>query len=363
MESSLSPSALRKLAEIEEQFRDLEARLSDPAILSDGARYRRAARERGRLSRTVSLIREYRVVLDGAGTAEGLAEDPSDPEIQGLAREEIQALRAREEILARELEERLISAEDEDAERNVILEIRAGTGGEEAALFAADLFRMYARYAEAHGLKVEVLDARRTDLGGLREVIASVQGEGAHAVLRYESGGHRVQRIPQTEAAGRIHTSAVTVAVLPEPEEVEVEIRDEDLRVETFAASGPGGQHVNKTHSAVRITHLPTHLVVSCQDEKSQHMNRARAMRVLRSRLYDRRRREQDEARASTRRSLIGSGDRSERIRTYNFPQNRVTDHRVGFTIHDLEGVLQGGLDPIVDALRAREREERLRTL
>jgi len=362
MESSLSPSALRKLAEIEAQFRDLEASLSDPRTLSDAPRYRRAAREHGRLSRLVSLIREYRLVTDRAAEAESLAGDPTDAEMQDLAREELDTFRAREGVLARELEEKLL-AEDEDAERNVILEIRAGTGGEEAALFAADVFRMYVRYAEARGLKVEVLDARRTDLGGLREVIASVQGEGAHAALRYESGGHRVQRIPQTESAGRIHTSAVTVAILPEPEEVEVDIRDEDLRIETFAASGPGGQHVNKTHSAVRITHLPTGLVVSCQDEKSQHMNRARAMRVLRSRLYDRLRREQEEARASARRSMIGSGDRSERIRTYNFPQNRVTDHRIGFTIHDLEGVLLGRLDPIVDALRAREREERLRAL
>jgi len=311
-----------------------------------------------------ALAREYAALEEMAAAAEELvrlaraldeAEEllqGEDAELAALAREEARALRGRLEDATRRFR-RLLVGMDADEQRNVILEIRAGAGGEEAALFAADLFRMYARYAERKGWKVELLSAHATGLGGYKEVVARIVGKGAFARLRFESGVHRVQRVPETESGGRIHTSTATVAVLPEAEEVEVEIRPEDLRVETFRAQGAGGQHVNKTESAVRITHLPTGIVVQCQNERSQHQNRAAAMRMLRARLYQRMREQQQRAIAEERRGQIGSGERSERIRTYNFPQGRVTDHRIRLTLHRLNEVLDGDLDELVDALVA----------
>lgn len=337
-----------RLRELERRHRELEAMLSRPA--RDPAELARQQREYAELSRLVSPYREYLRLAEQLREAEGLLEDP---ELAELAREEAEQLRER----MRELEERLRGLLGEgrpEEDRGVILEIRAGTGGEEAALFAADLFGMYARYAERRGWRLEMMSASPTELGGFREVIALIQGKGAYGRLRYESGVHRVQRIPVTESQGRIHTSTATVAVLPEVSEPEVEIRPEDLRIDVFRASGPGGQHVNTTDSAVRITHLPTGLVVTCQDERSQHRNRAKAMKILRARLYDLKARQQQEELASRRRAQVGSGERSERIRTYNFPQNRVTDHRIGLTIHRLSHVLEGDLDELLDALAAR---------
>jgi len=292
---------------------------------------------------------------------EALWEQEKDPELRNLAKEELEQIRFQLGEKEKELKELLVPRDPRD-DKNVIMEIRAGTGGEEAALFAADLFRMYTRYAEGKGWKVEVMDANETELGGFKEIIFSVSGPGAYGDLRYESGVHRVQRVPVTEAGGRIHTSAVTVAVLPEAEETEVEIRPEDLRIDVFRASGAGGQHVNKTESAVRITHLPTGMVVTCQDEKSQHKNKARALRVLRARLYEMEEQKRLQEESAIRRSMVGSGDRSERIRTYNFPQNRITDHRINLTLYKLDSVLEGELGEIIEALKLTEREEAYKT-
>ncbi len=351
---------LAKLTEVEKRYEQIECLLVDPAVLADRKEYARLAKERAELEEIVRCFREWKRVGEELEGNKELLED-ADAEVRELAKSELPVLRARRAALESRLKE-LLAPRDPNDEKNVILEIRAGTGGEEAALFAADLFRMYARYAERRGWRVEVLSANATGLGGFKEVIALVEGNRAYSRLKFEGGVHRVQRVPVTEAAGRIHTSAVTVAVLPEADEVEVEIDEaKDLRIDVFRSSGPGGQSVNTTDSAVRITHLPTGLVVACQDEKSQHKNKAKALRILRARLLERAREKQRAAEAATRRSMVGTGDRSERIRTYNFPQGRVTDHRIQLTLYSLDRVLDGDLDPLVDALITNERAEALK--
>jgi peptide chain release factor 1 len=338
-----------QLTGVEERFVKLEGLLSNPDVIRDQEAYRKYAKEHAELSRIVSVYREYQQVSKDIRESKDLLKD-GDEEIKELAKEDLQHLQERSEKLERELKWLLIPKDPND-DKNIVLEIRAGTGGEEAGLFAADLFQMYSRYADGLGWKIEVLSKHVTGVGGLKEIIALVQGKGAYSRLKYESGTHRVQRVPVTESQGRIHTSAVTVAVLPEAEEVDVKIDPEDIRVDVFRSTGPGGQSVNTTDSAIRITHLPTGFVVTCQDEKSQHKNRAKAMKVLRARLYDKMVSDQNEKISADRKSQVGSGDRSERIRTYNFPQNRVTDHRIGLTLHKLEDVLQGSIGEVIDAL------------
>ena len=342
---------LDKLAELETRYRELEALLVDPAVIGNRRDFARLSRERASLEDVVACFRDWRVLADEERDLGGLVEDP-DPDLRDMARAELPALRKRREATEQALRLLLIPKNPND-ERNVILEIRAGTGGEEASLFAADLFRMYTRFAERRGWRIEILSSNATGLGGFKEIVSSVEGRGAYSLLKFEAGVHRVQRVPSTEASGRIHTSAVTVAVLPEADEVEVELEDKELRIDVFRSSGPGGQSVNTTDSAVRVTHLPTGLVVSCPDEKSQHKNKAKALKILRSRLLERAQEEQRSAIAQSRRSMVGSGDRSERIRTYNFPQNRVTDHRINLTVHALDRVLDGDIDPVVGPLVA----------
>ena len=344
---------LDKLAEVETRYRELEAMLVDPAVIANGREFVRLSRERSALEEIVACYREWKAIAGEERDTAGLAEDP-DADVREMARAELPGLRARREQTEARLRILLIPKDPND-ERDVLVEIRAGTGGEEASLFAADLFRMYSRFAERRGWKVEILSASPTGLGGYKEIVAAVEGRGAYSLLKFEGGVHRVQRVPATEASGRIHTSAVTVAVLPEADEVDVAIDDKELRIDVFRSSGPGGQSVNTTDSAVRVTHLPTGLVVSCQDEKSQHKNKAKALKILRSRLLERAQEEQRSAIAESRRSMVGSGDRSERIRTYNFPQNRVTDHRINLTVHALDRVLDGDLDPIVGPLVASQ--------
>ena len=350
---------LPRLQELERAYEELTARLADPEVLRDQQRYREMSRTHAEMGEIVRRFREYRRVEGELAEARSLLREEQDEEMQGFLREEEEAAARRLRALEEEMRSLLLPRDPRDR-KNVIVEIRAGTGGEEAGLFAADLFRMYNRYAERRGWKVEVLSTSPSELGGFKEVIFAVKGEGAFSRLKFESGVHRVQRIPVTESGGRIHTSAATVAVLPEAEEVELEINPADLRVDVFRSTGPGGQSVNTTDSAVRITHLPTGMVVSCQDEKSQLQNREKALRILRARLLkmeqDRLQREQ----AEERRSQVGTGDRSERIRTYNFPQGRVTDHRVGLTLYRLEEVLQGDIDEIIEALAAQERARQL---
>lgn len=338
-----------KLDEIETQFAELEEQLSLPEIYQDQKRYSELAKAHAALAETVQAYRAYKQVLAVQAEHQELVNDP-DPEIRELAKAELETVNSRLHELEDTLQ-RLLMPKDPMDDKPVILEIRAGTGGEEAALFAGDLLRMYTRYAESEGWKVELLSSHQTGGGGFKEVIASIRGTQVYRRLKYESGVHRVQRVPSTESQGRIHTSAVTVAILPEAEEVDVHIEPQELRIDVFRASGPGGQSVNTTDSAVRITHLPTGLVVSCQDEKSQHKNRAKALTVLRSRLLKIKQDQAKEEQDQTRKSQIGSGDRSERIRTYNFPQSRITDHRINFTTHNLESVLAGGLDEIIDPL------------
>ncbi len=350
---------LEKLNGVEEHYAELERRLSDPATIANNREFAKLAKERASLQEMVERIREYRHVLaEITGHKEIL--DGSDPDLRELAKGELPALHKRQEALEARLKE-LLAPRDPNDDRDVILEIRAGTGGDEACLFASELFRMYTRYAEEHGWKVEALSVSSTGLGGIKEVIASIDGHGAYSRLKFEGGVHRVQRVPATEAAGRIHTSAVTVAVLPEADEVEVTINEEkDLRIDVMRASGPGGQSVNTTDSAVRITHIPSGMVIICRDEKSQHKNKARALKVLRARLLEQAREKQEAQIALSRRSMVGTGDRSERIRTYNFPQSRVTDHRINLTLHQLDRVLDGQLDPIIDALSTREQAQAL---
>ncbi len=340
-----------RLEGVEKRFVETETLLSDPKVVQDRQLYEKTVREHAELSRIVTVYRQYRKTVQDLEESMALLAD-SDPEIKALAREEVADLEKRRADLEKELKLLLIPKEAND-EKNVILEIRAGTGGEEAALFAGDLFRMYSRYAENRRWKIEILDQHATGVGGLKEIIAMIHGKGAYSRFKFESGTHRVQRVPATETQGRIHTSAVTVAVLPEAEDVDVKIDPADIKVDVFRSTGPGGQSVNTTDSAVRITHLPSGLVVTCQDEKSQLKNKNKAMKVLKARLLDARMREQNEQRSAERRSQIGSGDRSERIRTYNFPQGRVTDHRIGLTLYKLENILQGDLDEIIDQLIA----------
>jgi len=348
-----------KLREIEARFDHLEKELAKPEVISDQSVYQRHMKEHSGLLPIVTAYRSYKDAWEELEGSRSLLED-GDSEIRKLARDEIQGLEETLERLEAELKVLLLPKDPND-EKNIILEIRAGTGGEEAALFAADLFRMYGRYAELRGWRTEILSVSDTGIGGFKEVILLIQGQKAYSRLKHEGGVHRVQRVPETETQGRIHTSAVTVAVLPEAEEVDVEINPEDLRVDVFRASGHGGQHVNVTDSAVRITHLPTGLVVSCQDEKSQHKNKAKAMKVLRSRMLDRQQAEQQSRISEERRSMVGSGDRSEKIRTYNFPQGRVSDHRIGLTLYKLDSVLQGDLDPLIDPLITHFQAEALK--
>jgi len=338
-----------KLKSIEKRFLELEGLLSNPEIIRDRNAYQAYSREHAELNPVVAAFREYEEVLTELENSRELLKD-DDPEMKALAREEVDRLTAEQERLESDLKTLMIPKDPLD-DKNVIVEIRAGTGGDEAALFAGDLFRMYNRYAENRGWKVEVLTHHGTGVGGFKEVIALVNGKGAYSCFKYESGTHRVQRVPTTETQGRIHTSAVTVAVLPEAEEVELDIDPNELKIDVYRSSGPGGQSVNTTDSAVRITHLPTGVVVICQDEKSQHKNKAKAMKVLRSRLLDTLVREQNEARSEDRKSQIGSGDRSGRIRTYNFPQGRVSDHRIGLTLYKLDAVIEGDLDEIISSL------------
>ena len=318
-------------------------------MIGDREIYRKYAKELAELSRIISVYRKYKQVIKDIKASKDLLKD-NDTDIRELAREDLQHLQERSEQLERELRWLLIPKDPND-DKDIVLEIRAGTGGEEAGLFAADLFQMYSKYADSVGWKAEVLSKHVTGVGGLKEIIVSVQGKGAYSRLKYESGTHRVQRVPVTESQGRVHTSAVTVAVLPEAEEVDVKIDPDDIRVDVFRSTGPGGQSVNTTDSAIRITHLPTGFVVSCQDEKSQHKNRAKAMKVLRARLYDKMVSEQNEKISADRKSQVGSGDRSERIRTYNFPQNRVTDHRIGLTLYKLDDILQGNIGEFIEAM------------
>lgn len=350
-----------KLDALERRYAELNDLMSRPEVLSKATEYQRYARERAEIAKIVELYQRYkRVVEEKAGVERLLEEAEDDPEMSQLGREERLQLQEQEDKLTYELKTLLLPA-DADDQKNVIVEIRAGTGGEEAALFAADLFRMYTKYAERQGWRVEILDSHPTGIGGFKEIIASVEGRGVYSKLKYESGTHRVQRVPVTESQGRIHTSAVTVAILAEAEDVEVQLNPEDLRIDVFRSSGPGGQSVNTTDSAVRVTHLPTGIVVSCQDEKSQHKNRAKALRVLRARLLDMAKQEQQEKISRERRSQIGTGDRSERIRTYNFPQGRVTDHRINLTLYKLGAVLEGELDELLEALIQADQAEKLK--
>jgi peptide chain release factor 1 len=355
----MTPQVLEKLKTTEARFDELARLMSDPALQADARALKTHAKELADLRPLVEQYREYdKAARDLADAREMASSD--DPDVRALAADEVRALEPRLSELEAEIRVLLIPRDPND-DRDVVLEIRAGTGGDEAALFASDLFRMYSRYAERQGWKVDVMSEHETGVGGLKEVIASVEGKGVYGRLKRESGVHRVQRVPVTEASGRIHTSTATVAVLPEAEEVDVHIDPKDLRVDTFCSSGPGGQSVNTTYSAVRVTHLPTGLVVSQQDEKSQVKNRAKAMKVLRSRLYEIELRKQQEAIAKERRGQVGSGERSEKIRTYNFKENRITDHRINFTIHQLEAALDGNIDALIDELHARAQADQLK--
>jgi peptide chain release factor 1 len=349
-----------KLTEVEKRYQELEDALVRPEARNNSKEYTKLAKEHSSLEEVVSCFREWRLVMHELADNKGLLEDP-DPAVCELAQEEQIALEARNKHLQDDLR-RLLIPKDPLDEKNVLLEIRAGTGGEEASLFAATLFRMYSRYAERHRWKLEIMSSSTTGLGGMKEIISMIEGKGAYSRLKFEGGVHRVQRVPETEASGRIHTSAVTVAVLPEADDVDVHLDEKDLRIDVFRSSGPGGQSVNTTDSAIRITHIPSGLVVSCQDEKSQHKNKAKGLKILRARLLERAREEQQAEITASRRSMVGSGDRSERIRTYNFPQSRITDHRINLTLYTLDRVLDGEIDPVVDALNSSHQAEMLKT-
>lgn len=348
-----------KLENLERRFEDVEQQLSSPEVLGDQERYRKLTKAHADLKEVVDVFRKYKDVKQLLAESRELTQDP-DQDIRGMAQEEIRNLEPEAERLEHELTLLLLPKDPLD-DKNIILEIRAGTGGEEAALFAADLFRMYSRYAESRGWKVEIMSASEADAGGYKEIIALLRGQKAYSYLKYEAGTHRVQRVPVTESQGRIHTSAATVAIMPEAEEADVDIRPEDLRFDVYRSSGPGGQSVNTTDSAVRVTHIPTGIVVSCQDEKSQHKNKARALKVLYSRLLQAEQERVHAEQAENRRSQVGSGDRSERIRTYNFPQGRVTDHRVNLTLYKLDAVMQGEIQEIIDALTTAAQTEALK--
>jgi peptide chain release factor 1 len=349
-----------RLDQIEARYEELTNALASPEIMNDSARFQKTAKAHSEIAPVVEKYREYKDLTQGIAESKVVLGDEKDPEMRAYAQEELDKLQPRVAQIEEELKVLLLPKDPND-EKNVVLEIRAGTGGDEATLFAAELFRMYTRFAEMKRWKVEVLSSSDSSVGGLKEVIAMIEGDRVYSQMKYESGVHRVQRVPATEQQGRVHTSAVTVAVLPEAEEVDIKIEAKDLRIDTFCSSGPGGQSVNTTYSAVRITHIPTNTVVSCQDEKSQIKNREKGMRVLRSRLYEVEMQKQQDALAKERKSMVGSGDRSEKIRTYNFPQNRLTDHRIGFTIHQLEQVMDGKIQPLVDALIAHYQAEKLK--
>jgi peptide chain release factor 1 len=350
-----------ELTAVEERYQHLEERLADPQLPKDPKAFKETAQQHAELGKIVGAYRNLKKMRDELEEAKELTSD-DDPEIQRMAQAEIAELKEKIEQAEEELR-LLLLPKDPNDEKNIILEIRAGTGGEEAALFAADLFRMYVRYAEQRRWKVEELSSSPSDAGGFKEIIALIEGDQVYSHLKYESGVHRVQRVPATESQGRIHTSAVTVAVLPEAEEVDIDIRPDEIKVDVYRSSGPGGQSVNTTDSAVRITHVPTGLVVTCQDEKSQHKNKAKALKVLRARLLDAKIQEQQDQISAERRGQVGSGDRSERVRTYNFPQGRVTDHRIGLTLYRLETILQGAIDEIIEALATHYQAEALKEI
>ncbi|MGI6551218.1 MAG: peptide chain release factor 1 [Syntrophomonadales bacterium] len=351
---------LDKLQSLEEKYEELSELLSQPDTVSDLTRYQRLTKALSDLTDIVNTYREYKQVLTDIKEAESLLREELESDFRDLVEQEFEESQQRKADLEKSLQ-MLLLPKDPNDDKSVIMEIRAGTGGEEAALFAATLFRMYCRYAEKQGWKTDVMDTSYSDLNGFKEIVFVVEGKGAYSRLKYESGVHRVQRIPVTESGGRIHTSAATVAVLPEAEEVEVEINPNDVRIDLYCSSGPGGQSVNTTQSAVRLTHIPSGLVVTCQDEKSQHKNKDKAMRVLRARLLEITRAEKDAEIADTRRGMVGSGDRSERIRTYNYPQGRVTDHRIGLTLHKLDAVLEGDLEEIINGLVTHDQTEKLK--
>ncbi|MGO9127415.1 MAG: peptide chain release factor 1 [Terriglobales bacterium] len=349
-----------RLDQIEARYEELTRALASPEVMNDSAKYQKTAKAHSEIASVTEKYREYKDLTRGIAESKTVLATEKDHDMRAYAQEELDKLEARVGVVEAELKVLLLPKDPND-EKDIILEIRAGTGGDEATLFAAELFRMYTRYAETQRWKVEVLSTSESAVGGLKEVIAMIQGQRVYSRLKYESGVHRVQRVPATEQQGRVHTSAVTVAVLPEAEDVDVKIEAKDLRVDTFCSSGPGGQSVNTTYSAIRITHIPTNTVVSCQDEKSQIKNRDKAMRVLRSRLYEMEVQKQQDALAKERKQMVGSGDRSEKIRTYNFPQNRVTDHRIGLNIHQLQEVMDGKLQPLIEPLVAHFQSEKLK--
>jgi len=354
---------LKKLDAVAEKYDELTRLLSDPAVAANHQQYQKYSKERSDIEDVVNHYRAYQDILKQIRETEEITEDKkSDPELRAMAETELKELLPKSEQMGQELRLMLVPKDIRD-EKNIFIEIRAGAGGDEAGLFAAELFRMYSRYAEKKRWKVTLLDMSTTGVGGVKEVIAQIQGKGVYSRLKYESGVHRVQRVPATEASGRIHTSTVTVAVLPEADDVDVQIEAKDLRIDTYCSSGPGGQSVNTTYSAVRITHIPTGEVVACQDERSQLKNREKAMKILRSRLLEREREKQEADTAQDRKSQVGTGERSEKIRTYNFPQSRVTDHRIGLSLYRLESVLDGDLDEFIDALTAASNAERLKNL